>query len=130
MSACPEITAAAAVEMACCDDPHWRSMVNPGIDSGQPAASTAIRPILPDCWEGRVKGTASEVLAIPRLRLSFDRRRPAFVTATAAELATAMLDICAWADGLGFDLVYFAEHHGAEDGYLPSPVIASAAAAG
>src|SRR5947209_2089022 len=41
-----------------------------------------------------------------------------------------MLDICEWADGLGFDLVYFGEHHSAEDGYLPSPLIASAAAAG
>ena len=41
-----------------------------------------------------------------------------------------MLDICEWADGLGFDLVYFGEHHGAEDGYLPSPLVAAAAAAG
>ena len=49
-SACPDITAAAPVEMACCDDPHCRSMVKPGTDSGQPAASTAMRPMLPDCW--------------------------------------------------------------------------------
>ena len=67
---------------------------------------------------------------MPHLRLSFDLRRPEFVTASAAELAATMLDICSWADGLGFDLTYFAEHHGAEDGYLPSPLIALAAAAG
>ncbi len=67
---------------------------------------------------------------MPRLRLSFDLRRPHFATASAAELAATMLDICAWADDLGFDLVYFGEHHGAEDGYLPSPLTASAAVAG
>lgn len=53
---------------------------------------------------------------MPHLRLSFDLRRPEFVTATAAELAAAMLEICEWADGLGFDL-------------MPSPLIASAAVA-
>lgn len=41
-----------------------------------------------------------------------------------------MLDICEWADHLGFELVYFGEHHGAQDGYLPSPLAASAAVAG
>jgi alkanesulfonate monooxygenase SsuD/methylene tetrahydromethanopterin reductase-like flavin-dependent oxidoreductase (luciferase family) len=67
---------------------------------------------------------------MPRLRLSFDLRRPTFAAASARDLAAAMLDICGWADRLGFDLAYFGEHHGAEDGYLPSPLIASAAAAG
>jgi len=67
---------------------------------------------------------------VPHLRLSFDLRRPAFATATSAELAATMLDICGWADRLGFDLVYFGEHHGADDGYLPSPLAASAVAAG
>src|SRR3954447_2317068 len=67
---------------------------------------------------------------MPRLRLSFDLRRPDFTQATAVELAAAMLDMCEWADGLGFDLVYFGEHHCSQDGYLPSPLIASAAVAG
>ncbi|MFI5953156.1 LLM class flavin-dependent oxidoreductase [Cryptosporangium sp. NPDC051539] len=67
---------------------------------------------------------------MPRLRLSFDLRRPDFVTATSAELAATMLDICEWADRLGFDMTYFGEHHGADDHYLPSPLLASAAAAG
>jgi alkanesulfonate monooxygenase SsuD/methylene tetrahydromethanopterin reductase-like flavin-dependent oxidoreductase (luciferase family) len=67
---------------------------------------------------------------MPRLRLSFDLRRPEFVKASKADMASAMLDMCAWADGNGFDLVYFGEHHGASDGYLPSPIVASAAVAG
>jgi alkanesulfonate monooxygenase SsuD/methylene tetrahydromethanopterin reductase-like flavin-dependent oxidoreductase (luciferase family) len=67
---------------------------------------------------------------MPRLRLSFDLRRPEFVRASKVEMASAMLDMCAWADDLGFDLVYFGEHHSSEDGYLPSPLIASAAVAG
>lgn len=67
---------------------------------------------------------------MPRLRLSFDLRRPAFAKASHADLAGTMLDICEWADRLGFDLVYFGEHHAAEDGYLPSPLAASAAVAG
>ena len=36
---------------ACCEEPHWRSMVVAGTDSGQPAASTALRPTLRDCSE-------------------------------------------------------------------------------
>ncbi len=45
----PEITAAAAKWTACWLDPHWRSSVVPGTDSGQPAASTALRPTFHDC---------------------------------------------------------------------------------
>ena len=46
----PETSPAAAKWTVCWDDPHWRSTVVPGTDSGQPAASTAIRPTLPACW--------------------------------------------------------------------------------
>ena len=35
--------------MACWEEPHWRSSVVAGTDSGQPAASTALRPMLSDC---------------------------------------------------------------------------------
>lgn len=66
---------------------------------------------------------------MPHLRLSFDLRRPEFTKATAAELAAEMLRICEWADDVGFDLVYFGEHHAARDGYLPSPTVAAAAVA-
>ncbi|MCX0272788.1 LLM class flavin-dependent oxidoreductase [Nocardia zapadnayensis] len=67
---------------------------------------------------------------MPHLRLSFDLRRPSFASATSAQLAETVLDICSWADRLGFDLTYFGEHHGAADGYLPSPLVASGVAAG
>src|SRR5690242_14200721 len=36
--------------MDCWDEPHWRSTVVPGTDSGQPAPSTAIRATLRPCW--------------------------------------------------------------------------------
>ena len=36
---------------ACWEEPHWRSIVVAGTDSGQPAASTALRPTLSDCSE-------------------------------------------------------------------------------
>ncbi len=49
MSYAPAITPWAAKWMDCWEDPHWRSMVVAGTDSGQPAASTALRPILRDC---------------------------------------------------------------------------------
>ena len=46
----PQIRPAAAKWTDCWDEPHWRSTVVPGTDSGQPAASTAIRATLPACW--------------------------------------------------------------------------------
>src|SRR3954453_7481996 len=39
----------AAKWAACWLEPHWRSMVVPGTSSGQPAASTALRPTLTAC---------------------------------------------------------------------------------
>ncbi len=45
----PDITACAAKCTACCDEPHWRSIVTPGIASGIPAASQQVRAMLPAC---------------------------------------------------------------------------------
>ena len=42
----PAMTPWAAKCSACCDEPHWRSMLVAGTDSGKPAASTALRPTL------------------------------------------------------------------------------------
>src|SRR3954463_15632035 len=61
-SACPLTTAAAAKATACCEEPHCRSMVVPGTDSGQPAASAASRPTLPACsptWLTQPQKTSS-----------------------------------------------------------------------
>lgn len=49
---------------------------------------------------------------------------------TASELYATAVEQCQWADGLGFETVYLAEHHGAEDGYCPAPMTLGAAIAG
>ena len=63
-----------------------------------------------------------------RLTFRFDMRQPD-AGASRAALYAAMLDMCAWGDDLGFDEVYLCEHHGAPDGYLPSPIVLGAAVA-
>ncbi len=54
--------------------------------------------------------------------LRFDMRAPAFSKATAPELYAAALEMASWADQRGFDSVTLSEHHGVDDGYLPSPM--------
>jgi alkanesulfonate monooxygenase SsuD/methylene tetrahydromethanopterin reductase-like flavin-dependent oxidoreductase (luciferase family) len=61
--------------------------------------------------------------------LRFDFRNPAFSAETMADRYAAALDMVEWADRLGCSLVVVSEHHGAEDGYLPSPVVMLAAMA-
>jgi alkanesulfonate monooxygenase SsuD/methylene tetrahydromethanopterin reductase-like flavin-dependent oxidoreductase (luciferase family) len=53
--------------------------------------------------------------------LSFDMRAPTF-GAPAQSLYDNALAMSRWADQLGFDAIGLGEHHGAEDGYLPSPI--------
>jgi len=53
--------------------------------------------------------------------LRLDMRSPEFGAPT-QELYPAALDMAEWADGLGFDMVVLSEHHGVEDGFLPSPI--------
>ena len=48
-SAVPDSTAWAAKCTACCEEPHCRSTVTPGTDSGSPAASQAVRAMSPAC---------------------------------------------------------------------------------
>ncbi len=61
--------------------------------------------------------------------LIYDMRAPAFGTPRSEVFATA-LDIAAWADEIGFDVIGLGEHHSSEDGYNPSPLILAAALAG
>jgi alkanesulfonate monooxygenase SsuD/methylene tetrahydromethanopterin reductase-like flavin-dependent oxidoreductase (luciferase family) len=63
------------------------------------------------------------------LVITYDMRAPAF-GAPRRELFAAVLDQVAWADDLGFDTVGLGEHHAAEDGYNPSPLILASAMAG
>jgi alkanesulfonate monooxygenase SsuD/methylene tetrahydromethanopterin reductase-like flavin-dependent oxidoreductase (luciferase family) len=62
--------------------------------------------------------------------IRFDMRAPASGPASPVELYQSTLDMAAWADRVGIGSVVLSEHHGAEDGFLPSPVVAAAAIAG
>lgn len=64
-----------------------------------------------------------------RLGMRFDMRAPD-IGAPATALYPAAVEQAAWADRLGFHTVYLAEHHGADDGYCPSPIVLGAAIAG
>ncbi len=64
-----------------------------------------------------------------RLALRYDMRAPAF-GAPATELYPAAVEQCAIADAAGFQTVFLAEHHGADDGYCPSPMVLAAAILG
>lgn len=48
---------------------------------------------------------------------------------TRADLYAAALDMCAWAEPRGCLTAIFSQHHGVDDGYLPSPVPMAAAVA-
>lgn len=63
-----------------------------------------------------------------RLGMRFDLRAPSFGAPRAA-LYDACLDMAAWADRNGFELIRMSEHHAADDGYLPSPLVLGAAIA-
>jgi alkanesulfonate monooxygenase SsuD/methylene tetrahydromethanopterin reductase-like flavin-dependent oxidoreductase (luciferase family) len=60
--------------------------------------------------------------------IRFDMRAPAFGAAT-TDLYAAAIDMCGWAEQHGCLAAVLCEHHGAEDGYLPSPLILAAAIA-
>ena len=55
-------------------------------------------------------------------RLRFDFRNPTFAKTTTAERYEAALQMAEWADRLGCVNITVSEHHGSEDGYLPSPL--------
>jgi alkanesulfonate monooxygenase SsuD/methylene tetrahydromethanopterin reductase-like flavin-dependent oxidoreductase (luciferase family) len=61
-----------------------------------------------------------------RYALRYDMRAPT-LGAPAEELYPTSIDQVAWADELGFATVYLAEHHGADDGYCPAPMVLAAA---
>jgi hypothetical protein len=70
-SIAPLITACAAKCSACCDEPHWRSMLVPGTDSGRLDASTALRAMLVACsptWLTQPRITSSTAAGSMPLR--------------------------------------------------------------
>ncbi len=58
----------------------------------------------------------------------YDMRAPAFGTPTPA-LYAAALEQAAWLDERGVTALVVSEHHGEEDGYLPSPLVMASALA-
>jgi len=60
--------------------------------------------------------------------LRFDMRAPAW-GAPAADLYAAAIDMCAWAETRGAIVAVLSEHHGTEDGHLPTPLILASAIA-
>jgi alkanesulfonate monooxygenase SsuD/methylene tetrahydromethanopterin reductase-like flavin-dependent oxidoreductase (luciferase family) len=63
------------------------------------------------------------------LGIRFDFRNPEFAQTAMGDRYRAALDMVEWADGLGFSLCVISEHHGSDDGYLPSPLPMAAAIA-
>jgi alkanesulfonate monooxygenase SsuD/methylene tetrahydromethanopterin reductase-like flavin-dependent oxidoreductase (luciferase family) len=59
----------------------------------------------------------------------YDFRNPVQWHAPWADLYAATLDVITWSETAGFNGVWLPEHHGAEDGYMPSPMLALAAIA-
>lgn len=63
------------------------------------------------------------------LTVRFDLRNPAGCGVELADRYEACLEMCEWAERLGFLAVVLSEHHGVEDGYLPSSLAMAAAIA-
>jgi len=59
----------------------------------------------------------------------YDFRNPAQWQRPAADLYAETLDVIAWSESAGFAGAWVPEHHLAEDGYMPAPLIALAAIA-
>ena len=62
------------------------------------------------------------------LTLRFDMRAPTWA-APATGLYSAAIEMCAWAETRGAFVAVLSEHHGAEDGHLPTPLIMASAIA-
>lgn len=60
--------------------------------------------------------------------LRFDMRAPEWGP-PAADLYAAAIEMCAWAETRGAIVAVLSEHHGADDGHLPTPLILASAIA-
>lgn len=63
------------------------------------------------------------------LGIRYDFRNPPIGGTTMAERYACALEQCTWAENLGFTSVTLSEHHGVDDGYLPSALTMAAAIA-
>lgn len=64
-----------------------------------------------------------------RFGFGFDVRNPTAWRKPFPDLYAETLEFIAWTESLGFENCWFAEHHGIDDGYLPSPLMMGAAVA-
>ncbi len=64
-----------------------------------------------------------------RLEIRYDLRNPAFAGTKLADRYAMALDQIVWAEERGLLAVTLSEHHGADDGCLPSPLVFAAAVA-
>ena len=64
-----------------------------------------------------------------RFGFGFDVRNPTAWYKPFPDLYAETLEFIAWTENLGFENCWFAEHHGIDDGYLPSPLMMGAAVA-
>jgi len=62
--------------------------------------------------------------------IRFDMRQPGREPAAVAQAYATALDMAEWADAKGFDMLVLSEHHGAADGFIPSPLVFAGAVAG
>jgi alkanesulfonate monooxygenase SsuD/methylene tetrahydromethanopterin reductase-like flavin-dependent oxidoreductase (luciferase family) len=60
--------------------------------------------------------------------LRFDMRSPSWA-GPRGDLYAAAIDMCAWAETRGAFLAVLSEHHGADDGHLPAPLMLASAIA-
>ena len=61
--------------------------------------------------------------------MRFDLRNPTFAGVDLSDRYESMLQMAEWADRHGCLAVSLSEHHGCDDGYLPSPLVMAAAMA-
>ncbi|MHB8511596.1 MAG: LLM class flavin-dependent oxidoreductase [Actinomycetota bacterium] len=64
------------------------------------------------------------------IALRFDLRSPEWAATPHRELYPACLEMSAWADENGIDIIAISEHHGLPDGFMCSPFTVAAAIAG
>jgi alkanesulfonate monooxygenase SsuD/methylene tetrahydromethanopterin reductase-like flavin-dependent oxidoreductase (luciferase family) len=62
--------------------------------------------------------------------IRFDMRAPGMEPREARRQYEAALEMARWADERSFDMLVLSEHHGSDDGYLPSPLVMAGAVAG
>ena len=61
--------------------------------------------------------------------IRFDMRQPNREPDEVRQAYATAVEMAEWADARGFDMLVLSEHHGSDDGYLPSPLVLGAAIA-